>query len=75
MSKSYTPEEITPPHLRCGPGSCPAVFRLNNGNLLIIGKLAPHDIKAHIDARIGADEAAVVISAEYLRDLRFPQPD
>lgn len=31
-------DEITPHHLRCAFGSCPSVYELEDGNLLIIGK-------------------------------------
>ena len=68
MSKNDL-KEITPGHLRCGTGTCPAVFKLSDGNLVIIGKRASGDIAALLEGRIGADEAAVIISPEYLRAL------
>jgi len=62
-------EEITPPHLRCEWGQCVSVYRMEDGNLLIIGKDPSAQIAAQIAGKVGPDEKAVVISAEYLSDL------
>lgn len=51
-------------HLRCGPAHCSAVYEMDDGNLVIIGKAA------HFDSiPIGEDEQAVIIPPEYLNDI------
>jgi hypothetical protein len=62
-------EELTPLHLRCVPCSCPAVYRLENGNLLIIGKRLSPEQAAEVIGKIAADEEAVVISPDYFANL------
>ena len=62
-------EEITPPHLRCDWGQCVSVYRMEDGQLLIIGKEPSVQISGEIAHKVGPDEKAVVISPDYLRDL------
>jgi hypothetical protein len=64
--------EITPSHLRCGSGTCPAVYQLSDGNLLIVGKSISSDLDAAMGHRVGSDEHAVIISPEYLSDVSVP---
>lgn len=68
--------DITPPHLRCGMGSCPSVHILGDGNLLVIGKdilkdpkLLGRFIPAPAGVDVGDDERAVLISSEYFSAL------
>ena len=62
-------EEITPQHLRCEWGGCVAVYRLEDGKLLIIGKDPAPQIAEKIAAKVGPDEKAVVIDPEFLSNL------
>lgn len=62
-------DELTPAQLRCGGGTCPAVYRLSDGTLLIVGKAIDPTLLGQISDRIGPDEAAVIISQDYLRAL------
>ena len=62
-------EEITPPHLRCIMGQCVSVYRMEDGNLLIVGKEPSPKIAGEIAHKVGPDEKAVIIGAEYLSDL------
>jgi hypothetical protein len=60
-------EEITPPQYRCSfTASCPSVF-VNNDNktYVIIGKAYKFGAEA-LQARVGADEMAIEISADLL---------
>jgi hypothetical protein len=62
-------DELTPAQLRCGGGTCPAVYRLSDGTLLIVGKVINPSLLAQISDRIGPGEAAVIISPDYLAAL------
>ena len=58
-------KNLTPEHLRCGAslGSCPAVYELEDGRLLIRG-LATDNV---VDC--GDDEAAIIIDRALLADV------
>lgn len=64
-------KEITPEKLRCGIGMCPALFELDDGRVVIIGKMptAEQPLPSAILERIGVGEASIIIPAEYLEDL------
>jgi hypothetical protein len=65
-------KDITPKHLRCSFGpSCPAVHRLQDGRLLIIGKLADQELFSELNraGKLGQGEWPIVISAEYFPGL------
>jgi hypothetical protein len=70
MEKIELTEEITPHHLRCVPASCPAVYSLSDGNLLIIGAKPSADLLEEIKGKIGANEDAVVLSPAFFQNLR-----
>lgn len=59
-------EELTPPHMLCGIGMCPAVLRDTAGNYLIIGKVAN---VPQLAARVGPDEVLISIPTELLDDI------
>ena len=61
--------EITPHHLRCAFGSCPGVYELEDGNLLIIGKKTSDSLHKEIKNKIGSDEFAVVINPDFFQNL------
>jgi hypothetical protein len=65
-------EDITPMHLRCEWGACPTVYRMEDGNLLIIGKDPSPQVTEEIAEKIGPDEKAVVISPDFLSNLISP---
>lgn len=62
-------EEITPAHLRCGYGTCPAVYALSDGDVLIIGKTLPSELHAEIASKIGDDELAIRLSPDFFSNL------
>jgi hypothetical protein len=62
-------DEVTPAHLRCTIGSCPAVFQLSDGDLLIVGKALTPELQRQIEARVGSDELAIKLSPEFFRSL------
>jgi hypothetical protein len=64
-------EEITPSHLRCGIGSCPGVYKLDNGNLLIVGKRLSDGLSAQIGHRVGDDEHAIELNPEFFQNLKI----
>ena len=55
-------KEITPLHLRCGIGQCPAVYEYDAGDLIIVGKIVGDEILADLAGKVGSDEYAVRIS-------------
>lgn len=59
--------EITPPHLACSLGGCPATFR-DNDDLIVIGAIEDKTTFPHRD-RIGHFEEAVRIKG-YFRKVR-----
>jgi hypothetical protein len=67
--KNLVKEEITPSYLRCSYGGCPAVFKLSDGDLLIIGKVPSSDLLEEINGRVSADEFAVKLSPEFFKSL------
>ena len=69
MTKVKINEELTPVHLRCGPGSCPAVYTLSDGDLLIIGKKLTNELSQEIAHKVADDEFAVKLSPEFFVGL------
>jgi hypothetical protein len=63
------PKNLTPEHLRCTWGGCPSVHRLDDGQLLIVGKMASDEEILKAGAVVGLDERALTIGAEYLAGL------
>lgn len=62
-------EELTPYAIRCSIGACPAVFSLDDGNLLIVGKKLSPELSKEIEGKVGDDEHAIVLSPEFFRNL------
>ena len=65
--------EITPKRLQCGVGLCPALFELDDGRIVVIGKVPSADrpLPREISDKVGEDESAVVIPPEYLKELQL----
>jgi hypothetical protein len=61
--------EVTPRHMRCHIGKCPAVFSAQDGKIVIIGKKATDKILNEIGDKIGDDEFCVVVDRELIKDL------
>ena len=56
--------ELTPKELLCGPyiPGCPALYELEDGSLIVIGKIINNDqLQSEVSARIANDEIAVHI--------------
>lgn len=63
-------KEITPEHLRCVIGACPAVYETDRGTYVLIGKIVNDtDIANVLAGMVGADEMAVEIPKEFLSGL------
>ena len=58
--------ELTPIHLRCTVGACPAVYLLDDGDLLIVGKRLEADVLAGIAHKVTDDEFAIRLHPSYL---------
>lgn len=63
-------KEITPKHLKCGVGLCPAVYE-SNDNYIIIGRcLSENQARAlGISNRIGKNEKAIIINKSFFGDI------
>lgn len=62
-------KELTPSHLRCASVSCVAVYAIDGGDLVVVGKRPSPEVARQIHAKVGEDEYAVVIHSDYFRDL------
>ena len=62
-------EELTPSHLRCVAGSCPAVYSLSDGDLLIVGKKLSDELFQEIAHKVADDEFAVKLGPEFFKGL------
>jgi hypothetical protein len=62
-------KELTPQRLRCSIGACPAVFLIEGGNFLIIGKKISPDLQNEISDKIADDEFAIVIHQDFFEDI------
>lgn len=62
-------EELTPDNLRCGWGSCPSVFALDDGDLLVVGKKLTKELVEQIAHKVADDEFAVRIGSEYFINI------
>lgn len=62
-------EDITPQALRCDSAWCVAVYKTEDGKLLVVGKKPQADLAKEIEAKVGPDEEAVVIDPEYFSGL------
>jgi hypothetical protein len=65
-------KELTPKHLLCGIGLCPALFQLDDGRIVVVGSLPTlSELPQEILMRIGSGEAAVVLPPEYLEGIEL----
>jgi hypothetical protein len=62
-------KEITPAHLRCSLGACPAVFESNAEEIVIIGKKADLALIQKLEGRVAEDEYVIVIRREFLENV------
>jgi len=64
-------KDLTPRHLTCGIGLCPALFQLDDGRVVVIGKkpIEADQLPADISIKIGKNETAVILPPEYLKGL------
>ena len=62
------PRNLTPVHLRCQWGACPAIHELDDGSLLIVGKSAT--MAAALErVSVGEDEHAVIVDRELVANV------
>jgi hypothetical protein len=69
MSFRKIKNEVTPAALRCSCGACQAVYRLHDGDLLIVGKKLDKELAQEIQSKVADDEYAIKISPEFFKDL------
>lgn len=71
-------KNLTPKAMRCDSGWCPSVGQLEDGRLLIVGKIAPwlevNEDSSPVDREswtvsVGTDETAVIIDPALLDDF------
>jgi len=57
-------KNLTPEHMRCTLGACPAVYELDDGKLLIVGELAAYE-----QVPCASHETTIVIDRELLANV------
>jgi hypothetical protein len=57
--------DITPEHLRCSLGGCPAVYEIDQDTVVIVGEAADIDIQK----LVGENEAAIVVTKKLLANV------
>jgi hypothetical protein len=65
--------DITPSHLRCSIGACPAIYASEDGNLIVVGKKPTKDVLRQLEGKVGEDEFVVIISPKLISGLRQTQ--
>lgn len=62
--------EITPRHLQCGVGPCPALFETDRGTYVIVGtRLSSKQTDDLMPGKVAPHEEAVEISKEFFAEL------
>lgn len=62
--------EITPEHMRCIIGSCPAIYETNRGTYILIGhKLNLKKIDSNLKNKISSHENAIEVPQELLKNI------
>lgn len=69
-AKKIIQEDLTPGHLRCAAASCPAVFKLADGKLLVVGERPSQAVLAEIEGKISEQEVALIIDPAYFQNLK-----
>lgn len=64
---------VTPQHLRCSFGGCPAVFKSHRNTLVVIGAIAADDFHDELKGKISSSERAIEISPEFFKTV-FKDP-
>jgi hypothetical protein len=67
-------KNLTPSDLLCRFGACPAVFELEDGQLVIVGKKPTGDLNQELSPLVGSDEYAIVISPALLANVAANAP-
>ncbi len=62
-------KNLTPSDLRCNFGACPAVFELEDGQLVIVGKKPTADLDQELSSLVAGDEYAIVVSPALLANI------
>ena len=57
-------QDLTPSHLKCFHGTCPSVWELDDGRLLIVGEVAYKNLP------VGGRETAIIIDRALLANIR-----
>lgn len=60
---------ITPRHLRCDIFGCPAVYRLPEDKIAVIGKKAPLALSTSLKGKVAEDELLIVIDRALLANV------
>ena len=64
--------DMTPEHMRCAWGACPAVYELDDDTVIIIGKKPEDQMIETLRGRVGEDEYAIVVSKNLLKNISLP---
>lgn len=62
--------DITPSIFKCNLGLCPAVYELDSGQVLIIGKKPSALLNKQIETKVGEDEYAIIVDPRMLVNVK-----
>ena len=63
-------KDVTPAHMVCIIGGCPAVYETDRGTLLIVGKRVQPEVRRQVPAeKVGPDEVVIEIPRDLLAAL------
>jgi hypothetical protein len=68
---SLTLKNLTPTQFRCSFGGCPAVFEMDDNQIVIIGKKASEAITNQLKDKVSQDEWVVVIDRHLLSNVNI----
>jgi hypothetical protein len=67
-------KNITPPHMRCTFGGCPAVYTYGKDELIIVGRIRSLEWLKANGIEPGPDEEAVIISRQMVEEALAAHP-
>ena len=67
--KNKNLENITPKSMGCAGIGCPSIYKLEDGNFIIIGKVAPKSVIRELKNAISEGEIAIRVPSGLLKNL------
>jgi len=65
-------KNITPEHMMCVVGSCPAIYETDRETIVIVGtRFSPEDADILLSGQVAPHEEVIEIPRELLKELTF----